>query len=145
MNHIDFYLSRLRHIFFKKTDKTHLQFLRYIVLGNISNFLDFTCLYVLTEFAGFHYTISNVISFIIGVSLNYIINIKWIFKRGNHAIHTEFILIAAISSIGLFLSIIIIYILVEYINIHYMPAKVISAIIIMFWNFYSRKKWVFKQ
>jgi putative flippase GtrA len=131
-------------IFFKETDKTHLQFVRYIVLGNISNIVDFACLYILTEFAGFHYTISNVISYILGVSSNYIINIKWIFKRGNHAIHTEFMLVIIISSIGLLLSIIIIHTLVEYVNIHYMPAKFISAIIIMFWNFYSRKKWVFK-
>jgi len=145
VNHIHFCFSQLRHIFFKRTDKAYLQFLRYITLGNVSNIVDFTSLYILTDFIGFHYTISNVISFIAGVSLNYIINIKWIFKRGNHAIHAEFMLIVILSMVGLCFSVLIISIFVEYVHLHYMLSKVISSISVMFWNFYSRKKWVFKQ
>jgi len=145
VKHISSCLSWLYHIFFKKTGKTYLQFLRYAILGNISNVFDFACLYVLTEFAGFHYTISASISFIVGVLINYIINVLWIFNRKEHHIHIEITLVILISFVGLCLNVTIIYILVEYANIHYIITKAISAFIVMFWNFYTRKKWVFKQ
>jgi len=141
-NHCSFWL---RNVLFKKTEKTYLQLFRYIVLGNISNVVDFICLYILTELIGFHYTVSASVSFIIGVLSNHIINVLWIFKRGKHDYHIEIILVIAISTVGLCISILIIYILVEYANIHYIISKAISAAIVMFWNFYSRKKWVFKQ
>ncbi len=124
MNHINnICLSWLRHIFFKKTDKAYIQFLKYITLGNISNIFDFLSLYILTEFIGLHYVISASVSFIIGVLSNYLINILWIFKRGKHEFYIEIMLIIIVSTTGLILSIIVIYVLVEYLRIHYMLSK----------------------
>ncbi len=130
--------------FFKKTNKTIIQLFRYIFLGNISNIVDFSSLYILTDLIKVHYVVSSAISFIIGVLINYIINVKWIFQRGKYSFHNELMLIIIVSLVGMYLSIIIIYVLVEYIHLHYMVSKIISAILVMFWNFYSRKKWIFK-
>ena len=141
MTHFNFYLQ---NIFFKKTNKTIIQLFRYIFLGNISNIADFSILYILTDVIKVHYVLSAAISFIIGVLINYLINIKWIFHRGKYSFHNELILIIIVSLVGMYLSIIIIYVFVEYINFHYMVSKVISSIFVMFWNFYSRKKWIFR-
>lgn len=145
MNHTNYKLCCNLKVLFKRTEKTHLQLLLYIFLGNISNVVDYTCLYILTDFAGFHYAISIVISFVIGVIINYIINITWIFKKGRYAIYVEIMLIMVISLVGLYFSLLIIYVCVEYANLHYMLSKAISSVVVMFWNFFSRKKLVFKQ
>lgn len=138
-------ITRIHYILFKKTDRTTIQLFRYITLGSISNIVDFASLYILTEFIGIHYTISVAISFILGTTTNYIISIKWIFKRGTYNIYSEFSLVLIISAIGLLLNELIIYLLVEYLFFHYMFSKVISVIIVMFWNFFARKRWIFRQ
>ena len=127
----------------KKTDNVISQFLKYILIGNISNIIDFSCLYILTEFADFHYTISFAISFVLGSFTNYIIGILWIFGRSRHCVYNEFLFVFIISIVGLIFGELIIFLLVEYAKLHYLISKFVSAVIVMFWNFYGRKKWVF--
>lgn len=128
---------------YKRTDNVISQFIRYILIGNISNIVDFSCLYVLTEFVNIHYTISVAFAFLIGLVINHIIGILWIFGRSTHNVYVEFLLVLIISIIGLILSEIIIFVLVEYMSLHYMISKFVSAVIVMFWNFYGRRKWIF--
>lgn len=138
-------ITRINCILFKKTDRTLLQLFRYITLGSFSNIVDFASLYLLTDFLGLHYTISVAISFVLGTLTNYIISIKWIFERGTYNIYSEFSFVLIISAVGLLLNELIIYLLVEYLLVHYMLSKLASVIIVMFWNFFARKKWIFRQ
>jgi putative flippase GtrA len=132
----------ISHIFRKKNDTLN-QFIKYITLGNISNFVDFAGLYILTRFAGVHYLISAALSFITGVTTGYIISVLWIFRRGRHKFHVEILLIFAVSLLGLFLNELIIFLLTGYLSIHYMVSKIVSALVVMFWNFFARRKWIF--
>lgn len=132
-------------ILFKKNDNLVIQFIKYVTLGNIANVADFSTLYLLTEFAKFHYLISAAISFVVGVITGHIINVLWIFQKSRLNTKKVLMIIFLISIVGLIINEVIIYLLVKYFSTHYMLSKAISATIVMFWNFYGRRKWVFNK
>lgn len=129
---------------FRKTPNTYVQFVKYVTLGSVSHVVDFGSLYLLTKYLHIYYIISVAVGFIGGVLTNYLISILWIFDRSSYKLHVEIMLIFIISGIGLLITEIIIYALVEYASLHYILSKAVAATVVVFWNFYCRKKFIFK-
>ena len=130
----------LNKYFIEKTDNTLIQLFRYTFVGGIAFIVDFACLYILKEFAGLHYLFSATIAFTIGLSINYILSILWVFKSktiNNRSL--EFLIFAVIGIIGLGLNVLIIWFSTEQLNIFYLHSKLISTAIVYFWNFLARK------
>lgn len=65
----------------QSTDKTGIQFFRYIFVGGVAFLVDFASLYVFTDYIGVFYLISAAIAFILGLITNYILSINWVFNR----------------------------------------------------------------
>jgi putative flippase GtrA len=116
------------------------QFARYQVVGGLSFLVDFGSLYLLTEFAGFHYLISAAVAFLIGLVTNYILSRIWVFdRRTMDRVTAEFLVFAAIGIVGLGMNEVIIWLVREKIHFHYLVGKAISAGIVAIWNFGARK------
>ncbi len=133
-------LNMLYKFFIEKTDNTLIQLFRYTFVGGIAFIVDFSCLYILTDFAGFHYLYSAAIAFIFGLVVNYILSILWVFK--NRTVNKkiiEIIIFAVIGIIGLGLNEVIIWFFTDKISIYYLYSKLISTAIVYFWNFLARK------
>lgn len=119
-------------------------FVRYNLFAGCSTLLDLVLLYILTEFFGVWYTYSITIGYIAGVSTNYILNKYLNFRNLSRKIVLQFGLFVTIALIGLLFNQIIIYILVEFIGVWYMFAKIIAVLLVMLWNFSRHKKWTFE-
>jgi putative flippase GtrA len=65
------------------------------------------------------------------------------FKNKSKKIAQQFGLFAIVALIGLGLNQLIIWLLVEFGNLWYMSAKLISIVIVMLWSFYGHKKLTF--
>ncbi len=88
-------------LFVEKTDNTFIQLFRYTFVGGAAFIVDFGSLYLLTDFAGFHYLHSAAIAFILGLIVNYILSILWVFKsRVVNKRIIEFIIFAMIGIVG---------------------------------------------
>ena len=123
-----------------KTDNTLIQLFRYTFVGGIAFIFDFSTLYLLTEFFQVHYLISAAIAFLLGLTINYILSIFWVFKtRVIKSKWLEFGIFALIGIIGLGLNELIIWTFTEYVGFHYMASKIVSTVIIYLWNFFTRK------
>ena len=134
-----------KKLFVEKTDKTIIQLFRYTFVGGISFVGDFGSLYIFTEIVGFHYLLSAAIAFAIGLTINYILSILWVFKTktiNNRSI--EFLIFAVIGIVGLGLNELIIWYSTEKIKIFYLHSKLISTAIVYFWNFLARKYILYK-
>ena len=84
--------------------------------------------------------ISAVLSFIISVLVNYIMSTKWVFNQDNIDNRlVEFNLFILISTIGLVFTEILLYFFTDVIGLYYLISKIISAIIVLFWNFLARR------
>jgi putative flippase GtrA len=130
----------------RKTDKTSLQIIRYFVVGGIAFFVDFITLFILTKYIGLYYLLSATISFLLGLIINYIISINWVFsKRTLRNVKHEFFIFTVIGIIGLFFNNIIIWFFTEFIKVFYLYSKIIAAIIVLLWNFFARKLILFSK
>lgn len=127
------------------TNSTRIQFLRYVFVGGAAFIVDFFSLFLLTDYFGIYYIISAAFAFILGLVTNYLLSIKWVFNQRNIDNKTiEFSLFAFIGIIGLGLNEIFIWFFTSELGIYYMISKIITAIIILFWNFFARKLTLFQ-
>lgn len=129
----------------KNTDKTQIQFFRYIFVGGAAFLIDFTSLYILTDFFGIFYLSSAAVAFILGLITNYLLSISWVFnKRTLNNKTIEFSVFALIGIIGLGLNELFMWIFTTELSLFYLISKILAAIIILFWNFSARKITLFK-
>lgn len=129
----------------ESTDQTLIQFFRYTFVGGFAFLLDFGSLYFLTEYLGVYYLLSAAIAFILGLITNYLLSISWVFN--NHTLNnkvSEFGIFALIGIVGLGLNEFIIWTFTANLQVYYMFSKIISAVIVLLWNFSARKYVLFK-
>lgn len=118
---------------------------RYTFVGAVAFGFDFGALFVLTHFLGIHYLVSAGIAFFLGLSVNYVLSIKWVFDT--HSIQDkrmEFLLFALIGLAGLGLNELLIWIFTEIARFHYLASKIISTVFVYLWNFFARKYSLFR-
>jgi putative flippase GtrA len=136
--------SRLLHIskkiFKNKTDDGIIQFFRYGFVSAAAVFVDFSCLIIFTEIFGFYHVVSGVIGYALGMIVNYLLSIFWVFDKNrfdNRII--EFIIFVSIGLIGMGINSLLLWLLPLFLYIHYTIARVISMIIGQFWKYFARK------
>ena len=123
-----------------KTDNTLIQLFRYTFVGGIAFLIDFSTLYILTEIFNIYYLLSAALAFLLGLAVNYILSILWVFKfRVIKSRYVEFIIFGIIGIVGLSLNELIIWTFTEYVEFHYMASKIVSTVIVYLWNFFARK------
>lgn len=117
-----------------------IQMVRYSISGAIAFMVDIALLFTLTEYAGINYLIAAVIAFSTGMLIVYLLSISWVFsKRSFKSRQKEVWIFLLIGFIGLGLNEVIIWSFTEFVYLHYMTSKLISTIIVYFWNFFNRK------
>jgi putative flippase GtrA len=127
-----------------QTDKTRIQLFRYIFVGGAAFLVDFITLFILTQYFGIYYLISAAIAFILGLIVNYLISIKWVFSnRKLERISFEFGIFAMIGIVGLVLNEFLIWFFTQDLQIFYLFSKILAAVVILFWNFFARKFMLF--
>lgn len=133
-----------KKILFGKTTNLFIQFFRYTLVGRLAFVVDLVLLFVLTEYAHWHYLVSATLSFLAGLLVNYILSTQWIFRSSkikNKKI--EFILFGLIGVIGLGLNNVLLYFFTDLIGLYYMLSKLITAVLVYAWNFLGRRYFLF--
>lgn len=122
------------------------QIIKFGIVGVLAAVIDFGLLAILTEFLGIHYLLSAAISFTVATVFNYIASMKFVFdsryEKGHK--HQELFIFVVLSLIGLGLNQVFMWFFVEITVLHYIIAKVLATILVMAWNFISRKIWLEK-
>ncbi len=132
--------SFCKQVFSGKTNNTIIQFIRYLFVGGIAAIVNIGMLYVFTEIFNFYYILSNILSFILGLIVNYILSKKMVFQDDvTISKNKEFMIYAIIGIVGLGFDTLIVWILTDVIHIYYMLSKIISTLLVFIWNFVARK------
>ena len=128
----------------KKHEKLVRQILKFGVVGGGAFLIDYSVLYLLTEFVGIHYLISSVISFIVSLIFNYILSIYWVFDITKKQTSREVFVFVILSVIGLLINQVVMYVGSDLLHIYYMLTKLVATFIVMVWNFVTRKIFIEK-
>lgn len=116
------------------------QFCRFSVVGVVAFLIDYGLLFVFTDMLYMHYLLSSMLSFSVATTFNYVYSTKYVFEckeEQNKA--GQFTVFLLLSACGLLLNSMLMKTLVENMEIHYMYAKLFSAVVVSIWNFASRK------
>lgn len=127
-------------LFVDSTDNSLIQLFRYCFVGGFAFVVDYGGLYILTEYCGLYYLLSATISFILGLVVNYLLSTRWIFSKSKLKNKTaEFLVYSLIGVVGLGLNSLFLYLFTDGLHIYYMLSKIITAAVVMLWNFFARK------
>jgi len=121
------------------TENGLLQFCRYCLVSGVETVVDWGVLYLAERLV--HYLLAAVAGFVCGLSCNYILS-KWMVFNGSSAkmdSRQEFLAYAAIGVAGLGITLILMYVMTEWLRLHFMLSKVIATVLVLMWNFLARK------
>lgn len=132
------------NLFRGKTDNTFFQLFRYTFVGGLAFVVDFGLLYLLTEFANFHYLTSAAIAFVAGLVVNYVLSKLWVFNKSSYKNKVaEFLMFALIGVIGLGFTELLMWLFTDIFGAYYIISKILTTMLVYFWNFFARKFMIF--
>ena len=120
------------------------QIIKFVIVGGIATLIDFVCLYIFKEFLNLNIILSNTLSFTISVIYNYIASIKWVFDVNKNS-KFQFIIFVILSVIGLLINNGILYLFTSYTEVYYLLSKVFATLVVMIYNFITRKIFLEKK
>jgi len=118
-------------------------FIKYAIVGVLGTAIDIGSLYLLVEYAHLQVIPASVISFLLAVINNFILNKIWTFENKSKNYRKLFVKFLIVSTIGLLLTIASMYLFVHLLAIWYILAKAITSVIVLTWNFLGNKFWTF--
>lgn len=112
---------------------------RFAFTGGVCFLVEFLCLTLLVELVHLPVLIATAIAFLISVAVNYVLCVKWVFtgaKNGGAGVKATFLLT---SGMGFVLNEVLMWLLNIVLGVHYMIAKVISTLLVMIWNYFTKR------
>lgn len=129
-------------ILIQKTKTAHMQFLRYFFVGGTAAVVDLLTFAVLVKYLGWHYIPVAFLAYMVGLCWNHLLCVFWVFQSKHHPLK-EFLMVFFIALGGLLWTWLILWVLIDLGGIDAVISKMISQILVLFWNFGMRKYLVF--
>ena len=119
---------------------------RYLISSGVAFLVDLALLYVLTEFGGMHYLVSNLIAASIAMVVNYLLSAIWVFparRLSNRA--AEFAIFAGTGVAGIGLNELLLWLFTDLAGLYYMISKILAAIVGYSTKFFVRRQLLFRR
>jgi dolichyl-phosphate beta-glucosyltransferase len=116
---------------------------KYCVVGVAGTLIDLGVLYVFVEYFTVPLIPAAILAFILAATNNFIFNKIWTFKNKSKNYRKLYIKFLTVSVIGLGLTVVAMYTMVNILDVWYMFAKVLTSLIVLTWNFLANKYWTF--
>ncbi len=119
------------------------QFVKFGIVGVVATAIDFGVLIALTEWMGMDPVVSAAISFTVSVLFNYIASMRFVFKRRDDMTRgRELLIFVVLSLVGLGINEALMWLGINAANLNYVLVKLLATVVVMLWNFLSRKRWL---
>jgi len=112
-----------------------VKFLKFGVVGVSGTIIDFGITWLLKEKAKLNKYLANGIAYMCGATSNYLLNRYWTFADESPDMLMQYFKFMGVSTIGLGLNTLVIYILVNRFKQNFYVSKVIATLLVLVWNF----------
>lgn len=110
-------------------------FAKYVISGLTATAVNLSFLYILTEFFSIWYVISAGLSYASAFMVSFILQKFWTFRNGTLTnIHSQFGLYIMLGIFNIILNSYLIYVIVEFVGVHYIIAQVGIGLFIALWS-----------
>jgi dolichol-phosphate mannosyltransferase len=142
---IFYYLQNLAG-YLRYKNKTLKEFIKFGIVGGIGAIINIFILYLLTEKAEVYYIVSAIISFIIAMSINFILNKIWTFREEMKLrLKEKYIKFSIVSVLALSVNLIFLYLFTELFKIYYIISQILAIGVALIINFLGNKRWTFSK
>lgn len=136
----------LKIILFLKNIILKYSFLRYLLSGTFITILNLLFLFILVQILSIWYLFASIISFCFGIITSYLVHKFFTFRDKNAKnIPIQFTLFLIFNLIMLGLNTILMYFWVDFLNLYYLLAQIITTLLIAFMNYLVFKRFLFKN
>jgi putative flippase GtrA len=121
------------------------KFTSYAIVGGITFFIDAGITLGLATFL--HYIVANTLGFAVANVVNFLLAHNWVFrgKLARADLVRTYFSVLAISVVGLLLSNLCMYLLIDHADMQLLPAKILTTLIVLVWNFFGRIAFVYNK
>jgi len=120
------------------------QFIKFCLIGGFNTFVDLGVYVFFTRVLHWWWLAAAVMAFMFAATCSFLLNKYWTFKVNHNKLSTEYFKFILVASGGLFWTLFLMYIFIDYFGWYDILAKVVTIIIVMNWNFWLQKYWTFK-
>jgi putative flippase GtrA len=121
-----------------------LQIVRYFFVGGVAAVVDVAIFATLIKVFGLHYLVAGAVGFLVATWVNYVLSVRHVFAAGaRFSRRKEVLAVYAVSAMGLFWNQVVLYVGVEMLDLNVYLAKISAIGLVFFWNYFSRKHFVF--
>ncbi len=119
------------------------RFFWYTLLGGIGTGTHYLILVLLVSTTSLLPKFATMISFTVGVSINYFLNYRYTFKS-THAHHETLSKFFVVAIVGFFLNVGVVWLTVDGLQWYYLLGQFTATAIVLFWSFGINCVWTFK-
>ena len=122
------------------------QFMRFSAVGIPAFLIDYLLLMLLSQVVGIHPVLAGGISFTVSVIFNYVASMRFVYQhRDDLSRRREFVTFVFLAIVGLGINCVIIWLGTIIVGTNPIPVtvtKLIAGLVVMLWNFFSRRHWL---
>lgn len=117
---------------------------RYFIVGGFAATFDLLFFLAFCTWLGFNYLFVGMFGFILATLINYALSIRWVFESGlRFGPKKEIAAVYLVSTIGLGLHLLFLYVLVSQLGMYELTSKIIATGLVFLWNYSARHYYVF--
>jgi putative flippase GtrA len=122
-----------------------LQALRYGVAAFTGFAADYLVLLLLKEIFGMHYLAAVPIAFTVGIAVNYLVGVLFVFRRGNRSMRLELSMFLIISLSALAVTEFNMYLLTDLLRVDYRISRILTGVVTYLYNFFTRRTILYRN
>jgi len=135
----------IKGLLIEPTYNLSIQAFRALIVGGIAFVADAGLLWIIS-LTGLHYLICAVFGFLLGVYVNYVLSVRFVFREKASIGKTgEVTVYVILGVIGLGLTTAFMWFFTDVIGLFFMISKCITTVIVFAWNFTSRKVFLYRK
>ena len=120
------------------------QFSRFSLVGVVATIVHYSLMALLVELLAVHPVVATAVAFLTALAVSYVLNYKITFKSTSRhrAALPRF---ATVGTVGLALNSLLVAALTGPADLHWLPAQMVTTLIVLCWNFGANRLWTFGE